>query len=275
MFLNSSLSWTTASLLITASFAEITRSSKNELTQKWVYALVMFAVSILVILPFYFFESSDVLAKELELTVPLKMIALGDEDEIQKDNVKRNTAMNKNVDQTPNGNANRFLNFMELEVNYVLKNLETLVIGMFSIATSRALNDAVMEIYKDKVKLRVELSRLWLYAFIVGWITLGISMKSGHWLDKTSIKLSKELKENGMDKQKGNLLAYGTTKRVINVITTTWNYVWAFSLRDAMKASVMGIYGGNENDQTINALWTYTIISTLIVALGNAVSERF
>ena len=51
--------------------------------------------------------------------------------------------------------------------------------------------------------------------------------------------------------------------------------MWSWSLRDAIKFTLISAFGGDTDNNSAVALWMYTILVTLVIGFGNSVAERY
>eukprot|EP01083_Nonionella_stella_P253277 871649_1 len=142
--INSNWSWASAGLLAAACQASITfnENGLSTVAKNWIYFFIIFLIGVIVAVAEHSFESPQRIAKELQLKVPQKKAALGDKHELKKEKdiiTKAKTIHITNDRQTV---LNRILQFVEIEGNILLENMENLFISILSNVIALALNDA-------------------------------------------------------------------------------------------------------------------------------------
>ena len=164
--------------------------------------------------------------------------------------------------------------------NVLLENMENLFIAIISNVTTLALNDAAQATFSailddTKAEGSTIITAQWVFVGFMMWLVCLISLQLGKYKDKLDIEIYDEFQMNGLQNSKGSLLKYSTICRIIKLLETSMGLVLAWSLRDAMKATILAVYGGSGTDDTINALFTFAIITSLFVSYLNTTNNRY
>jgi len=122
----------------------------------------------------------------------------------------------------------------------------------------------------------------WCYVLALVLLTCGLSIKLGQWVDAVDIEMYDFLEHHGLEDSKRKLLGYSTRKRIAKLIEYALGLVLAWAVRDAMKLTITSFYDDNLSEtelttssDSVTALWTYTIIATILVTFSNTVNERY
>ena len=115
----------------------------------------------------------------------------------------------------------------------------------------------------------------WVFVVVLTYVTILISVKLGALIDKLDIKTFDDLKKNGLENSKATLLQHATIKRIFKLCESSFGLVLAWALRDAMKSTILSIYGQSGSSDSTVALWTYTLTATFLVGFSNAINARY
>ena len=161
-----------------------------------------------------------------------------------------------------------------------MENLENLFIAIISNVNALALNDAALATFNDiladtEAAGTAIVTAQWVFVIFMLWLTCFAGIQLGKLVDRLDIRMYDNLKEKGIENCKSDLLKHSTMKRIFKLMETSLGLVLAWALRDALKATILSLYGGSGSDNTVNALWTFTIVATLLVAYTNTMNRRY
>ena len=308
--INGNWSWASAGLLATACQAPISLGDRgaDAVWGNWLYFSIIFIIGVVVAVAEHSFESPERIAKELEIKVPPKKAALGDKKAIKKQKQIIKKATTTAISNDRQNVLSRILRFVQIEVmrsvyfvfdffkktwfnhgvfgehvqgNILWENLENLFIAIISNVVALSLNDAVSASFENAFEaVGVEgegplITAHWVFVAALTMLTCLATISLGKEMDRLDIRMLGVLEKNGVDASKKELLRHSTLKRVFKLIEFALGLVLAWALRDAMKMTIMSIYGESGSSDTVSALWTYTLMATALVTLNNAVNARY
>jgi len=279
--INGSFSWASAGLLNTACQATLALDSAqlSDVAQNWVYFIIIYVVGVLAALIEHSLESPERIYRELEVTVPAKKAAMGDKKAIKEEKAKKKKAKEENRNAN-SSSITRVLKFVKIEGNELLDTMENLFLAIISNVSILALNAAAtatfLVIVGDTSGSQLVAAQ-WMFVLVMLLITMAGALRSGELLDKLDLRIYAYVQQHGLENSKSELLKHSTIKRVFKLLQFTFSNVLAWTLRAALKTTVLSIYSnddGSSNGESVAAIWTYTLVVTLLIANLNTLTGR-
>jgi len=280
--INGSWSWASAGLLNTACQATIAldgRKGLSDVARNWIYFICIYIAGVLVAVAEHSLESPERIAKELELTAPQKKAAMGDQQALKKQKEIAKQAAAEPASDDRLTTLRRMLKFVSIEGLVLLDNLENLFISTISNVAVLALNAAATASFNailedTKASGSTVITAQWVFVFVVAWITMFGSLQIGQTIDKMDVAVYDYLQEHGAENSKTKLLQHSTIKRIFKLLEYSFSLVLAWTIRNALKATILSIYGISSGE-SLRALWIYTVLVTVLVTYLNTMTKRY